>query len=194
MHTAKTRLFFYTVIAISLLLLTALGGCSPAATPVAATPTTEGKPTPLAQPGAYPAESTSAANTGQPAAAATAAPPAALPAATLPGYPVEQGQQPPAAAAPGLDNLSKVTARLIEQSADSKNPGFTRLRAEILDSTDEPGMPNRTKDLVNKEVDLLTETAALPALNPGDNFTAKVLYRGDESGGMYFASAVSAKP
>lgn len=114
------------------------------------------------------------------------------PAAVLPeelpieDYPVEPGP----AGVPVIENLAVVTGRMIEQTPDPERPDFTVLRVEILSSEDIAGMQNFTHDRVNQEIELLVETAQMPALQPGENFTAEVAYRGDEWGGNFYGQKV----
>lgn len=114
--------------------------------------------------------------------------PADMPAVEETGYPVEPGPQQ----APAADNLGLVTARLIEKVPAEENPSQTRLRVEVLSSTDIEGTINRTQELVNQEVDLFVDASMVPAeLVPGENFQATVRYIGDEQGGMWLAGRIA---
>lgn len=128
-------------------------------------------------------------------ALATAAPLPA-PSATTPAYPVlVDPQQPPNPGAypagPGLlggqvrENRARVTARLLEQAAAEAMPGYTRLHVLVLASEEAAG--GFTAQLVNQPADFFVENGALPALAPGDTFSAEVIYQGDERGGAYRA-------
>lgn len=103
-------------------------------------------------------------------------------------YPAGPGPQ----GVPAVDNRATVTGKLIEQAPAEDYPNQTRMRVSVLTSTDVPGMQNFTRDLVNQQVDLLIDTALLPAeLQPGDTFEATVSYRGDEKGGIYVIESLS---
>lgn len=128
---------------------------------------------------------------------------------TMPAYPVEtfeggypgpegeEAVQPPVdpgypgpAGAPVMENRSRVTARLVERAPDHDNPGWVRLRAEILTSDTVDQMPSFTGDKIGQEIDLYVDAAGLPDLAPGDTFGALVSYQGDESGGRFTAAEV----
>lgn len=111
--------------------------------------------------------------------------------AIAPTQPVtNEGYPPPAAGVPAMENLSIVKATLVERGTDAAAPGFERLTVTVLESAAAPGMTSRTDDLIGGEVYLFAEPATLPDLQPGDTFTAEVAYRGDESGGRFYATKI----
>jgi hypothetical protein len=121
----------------------------------------------------------------------------AYPAATEPGLEaliIEATEAYPAgpgpASVPVVENRARVTARLIGQSADETRPGFSLLRVEVLGSEDIEGMQNFTREKLNQEIKLLTETDQMPDLQPGENFTAEVTLRGDEFENGFYASQI----
>jgi hypothetical protein len=103
----------------------------------------------------------------------------------LDAYPVDAGGGQPMAA-PAAPNASLVTARLLDQSP-AEAEGFVQLHVLVLASETIAGMPSFTSDLLDQEIYLIVEAAALPVLAEGDSFTAEVEFRGDEFGGQYFA-------
>jgi hypothetical protein len=160
-------------------LLLALTACQAAAVETTSAPV----PTAAAA-DAYPAEALAAPNQSQYEAYPAEAGAAAEAPATDPntGYPAA----PMGVAA--IENNSKITARLVSITPDAADPaGFTRVQVVVLSSEAIPGMQSFTSELVDQELELLVEPVNLPELAAGDTFAAEVEYRGDESGGMYFA-------
>lgn len=91
---------------------------------------------------------------------------------------------------PAIENRSRISARLIERSTDPDNAAYALLHVAILSSEPIEGLPNFTEKMINQEVDLLADAASLPEIQPGANFSAEVSYRGDETGGKYFAQKI----
>lgn len=184
MHAASPHKSRTALAGAALLLLLAAAACQPAAAT---------SPAPTLAPTIALPQATEAAPAveipGYPAVTEPAALPQEIPAES---YPVETeaAGEPVIAGAPVIENRSVVTARLIQQSPDPTHPGYTLLRVEILASQDVAGMQNFTREKVNQEIDLLVETAQLPALEPGENLTGEVSYRGDEWGGNYYGQQV----
>lgn len=184
--TRRSAAFFPRfAIVFGAILALGLVGCQPAAaTPQPAVPTDA----------AYPGADLLAAPTGvMPdegypgvvAAAPTEAGGAEL-VATLPaGYPGDPGMT----GVQVIENRSKVTARLNEL-APSDLEGMSALRVTIVSSDAIGTMQNFTDALVGQDVELFGETAALPALQPGDSFTGEVEMRGDERGQVYYVYGV----
>ncbi len=170
-----------------------LAGCQPAATRTPQIVATIALPV-VAQPG-------SSENNPAPTAAATAAGkdyPAPSTGPTLdpnapspPPTEAPSGAYPGPSGAPAVDNQSKVTARLDSSAPDSEQAGYIKLHVTILASEDVNGLPNQTKGLVGQEVDLLIDAGSLPAIAPGESFTALVTMKGDEASKKFYATEVS---
>lgn len=100
---------------------------------------------------------------------------------TLSGYPYPAGPAT-AASATAAPNRSKLTAKLVSLGPDPLDGAVTILHAQILTTEEIPGMPSFTKSLVNQVTDLYAQTASLPALKPGDSFSAEAVYVSDNGG------------
>jgi len=176
----KTSLLFPVHLLTILLLVIGLAGCANRQTPAAAT----AAPTqpPASTEDDYPVPPTLAPVESYPIGTPTEAPvmEATEPSGTGTGPAVVQVRE----------NRSRISARLIERSTDPDNAANALLRVEILSSESIENMPNFTENLINQEVDLLTDAANLPEIQPGTNFTAEVSYHGDERGGKYFAQQI----
>lgn len=141
------------------------------------------------------------APTGTPTAAATM-PAVSLPAAgdvtaypapadvTVPGVETSYPAGPGILGVPAIENLSRISARLIESAPDENRPDSVRLRVEVLSSAALEGMPEFTAGRVGEQIDLLATAQGLPNLVPGDRLQADVRYEGDERGGMFYASQI----
>jgi len=181
MHACVRRVF-WQVLAASLILIAAAcqpapGAQAPTLVPTIALPAPDTATVPATQP----AETTAYPAGGEPQAGDVEA--TGDLEAQDDAYPIGPGL----AGAPVIDNRSVVTARLIEQAPAADQPGFTLLLVEILSSEDIAGVQNFTREKVNQEIELLAETEQLPEIQPGENFTAEVAYRGDEHGAKFYA-------
>jgi hypothetical protein len=153
-----------------------LGGCAAPASTI--TPAT-----------AYPASGADATDLAADNLEATAYPPAESEATAAAG----EGAGPGPAGVIARPNLSRVTARLVSDSASSTE-GFRSLRVEVLTSAEIPGMGSFTNDLPGQEVELMAQSADLPVLAAGDTFSAEVEYIGDEHGGAFVARKINKIP
>jgi hypothetical protein len=90
---------------------------------------------------------------------------------------------PPVPAAP---NDSIVTAKVI---STVKQAGETQLTIEIQSSADIPGLANRTRGLIGKQITVIDDEDT-STVKAGQTITAHVKYQGDEKGGSYYASQV----
>lgn len=173
MPNNRKRLFFVLVCAAALLLV--LAGCRPAEQAAAPAEAYPGAPA-GEEAGPVPDEESYPAPEELPAAAE-------IPTETYPA-PVEEVEEGPAV--PARPNLSRISAQLIEAAPSAEKPGYTLLKVKLLTSEAAEGMASVTDRLVGQEMDLLIETAQLPALKPGETFEAEVSFRGDEHGAAYY--------
>lgn len=188
----NTKILRYLMLSIVLVLLLTACAPNPAAIPTLVPTLSLGTPDPSqpqtevqATEGAVPPPGTGAEGT-YPGPEGAATVPAADPALA----PTQDSAYPGPASVPVVDNRSRVTARLVEQAPDDANPGWVRLRAEILTSDTVDQMPTFTGDKIGQEIDLYVEAAGLPDLAVGDSFSALVTYHADESGGRFTAAEV----
>jgi hypothetical protein len=92
--------------------------------------------------------------------------------------------------APAIENLSRMTARVLKMAPADDMSSYTRLGVEVLTSEQIEGMPDLIGDLVGKQVDLFVDNDRLPQLQAGDVIEVDVSLAGDEWGQKLIARQV----
>jgi low affinity Fe/Cu permease len=83
-----------------------------------------------------------------------------------------------------------VTARVIRVIRVEEATPQQVIEIEILSSEDIENMVNLTKNRVGQRIQVVVLKRELKGIEVGDKILARVVYKGDEHGGLFYASQI----
>jgi hypothetical protein len=114
--------------------------------------------------------------------------------ASLPGNLPNPNSDTPPNKMPAVENHSLVSGKVILVAAYPKNSTRVLIRLSVTVSAPVENFRSFTSDKVGQEIEILVDPALASSVKAGDSIQLKVSYRGDEFGGNFYGSDLTANP